>query len=51
MSEQERSDLTRLEERVSVLEKKVQEAQATGSGALGMAGVAFAFWVYWVLAG
>lgn len=51
MPEQERSDLTSLEQRVSVLEKKVQEAQATATGALGMAGVAFAFWVYWVLAG
>jgi len=51
MSEQERLDLTKLEERVSALEKKVQATQATAGGSLGMAGVAFAFWIYWLISG
>jgi hypothetical protein len=51
MPEQERLDLTMLEERVSVLEKKVQDAQATAYGSSGLAGVAFVFWIYWLISG
>ena len=53
MPEQERLDLTltMLEERLSVLEKKVQQAQATASGALGLAGVAFAYAIFRLMSG
>ncbi len=51
MPEQDRSDLTRLEERVSVLEQKVQDAQATAYYSSALAGVVFTFWIFWLIFG
>ena len=51
MSQQEHLGFTILEERVSALEKQVKNAQATASGSLGLAGVAFAYVVFWLISG
>ena len=51
MPEQEQLDLARLEMRVSALEQKVQDAQATAYYSSGLAGVTFAFWILWLIFG